>query len=169
MPDMQPADLGEHLQDRGFALREGPTGMAVDLENVNQELTSPASLDIQVVNAMPCTGYVNVLMDWDQNGSWGGASQCVGIGPAPEHVLVNFPVPLGFTGPLSLLGPPPFLIGPKDQWIWSRFTITERPVNLPWDGSGSFEDGETEDYFLEVWFLSPVEERTWGCIKGLYR
>lgn len=49
MPDMQPADLGEYLESHGFALREGPSGMAVDLAKVDEELTSPASLSIQVV------------------------------------------------------------------------------------------------------------------------
>jgi hypothetical protein len=32
----------------------------------------------------------------------------------------------------------------------SRFTIAEQPVNLPWSGDGSFEDGGTEDYLLEI-------------------
>ena len=50
MPDMQPADLGEVLKGSGFAFGEGPTGMAVDLENVNHELVSPAGLSIQVVD-----------------------------------------------------------------------------------------------------------------------
>ncbi|MHC4499129.1 MAG: DUF7901 domain-containing protein, partial [Planctomycetota bacterium] len=34
---------------------------------------------------------------------------------------------------------------------WSRFTITNVPLNNPdWNGEGSFEDGETEDYLLRV-------------------
>lgn len=107
------------------------------------------NVDIRVVNNMPnmTTGYVNVLFDWDLNGFWAGAAPCP-PGPAPEHVLVNFPVPNGFNGLLSALGPPPFLIGPNRGFIWARFSITERPVTLPWVGDGAFEDGETEDYLI---------------------
>jgi len=107
------------------------------------------NIDIQVVNNSQLDRYVNVLFDWDQNGQWTGASVCPN-GPAPEHVLVNFLVPPGFVGPLSALSPPPFMIGPKDQFVWSRFTISDVPVAANWDGSGSFDDGETCDYLLFV-------------------
>ncbi|MBN2171263.1 MAG: hypothetical protein JW819_08090 [Candidatus Krumholzibacteriota bacterium] len=127
------------------------------------------NIDIQVTNNMPVDGVVNVLFDWDQNGAWGGQSQCPGGVPAPEHVLVNFAVPMGFAGPLSLLGPPNFVIGPNPGYIWARFTISELPVQLPWDGSGGFEDGETEDYLIWVWDGVASQDRTWTAIKGLYR
>ncbi len=108
-------------------------------------------IDIRVNNTMPgnTIGFVNVLFDWDRNGFWAGAAPCP-PGPAPEHVLFNFPVPNGFKGLLSLLGPPPFRAGPFRGFVWARFTITERPVPLPWMGDGMFEDGETEDYLIYV-------------------
>jgi len=110
------------------------------------------NVDIDVTNA--AIGYVNVLMDWDHSGEWSGSSDCVQPGDAPEHVLVNWPVLLPYSGPLSgtpLLGPPPpFLIGPESGYVWTRFTFTEVPVPLPWTGEGSFEDGETEDYLLLI-------------------
>lgn len=127
------------------------------------------NVDIMVANAMPVVGYVNVLMDWDQSGDWGQTPLCPGAVPAPEHVLVNFPVPIGYSGPLSGLGPGGFLIGPNDQFVWSRFTISENPVVFPWDGSGGFEDGETEDYLLQIVDPTPVDDASWGVIKGLYR
>ena len=111
------------------------------------------NVDIDVSNFMPnqTAGYVNVLMDWNQDGFWGGSSPCPPAGtPAPEHVLVNFLVPNGFSGPLSMLGPPAFLIGPNSGYVWTRFSITEFPVPLPWDGSGMYEDGESEDYLIRV-------------------
>lgn len=110
------------------------------------------NVDIRVVNNMPnnTTGYVNVLFDWDLNGFWAGAMPCPGGQLAPEHVLVNFPVPNGFAGLLSTLNPGPFLIGPNPGFVWARFTITEIPVPLPWTGSGFFEDGETEDYLIYI-------------------
>jgi len=122
------------------------------LGTVCQTATWGTDVDIFVVNGMPVAGYVNMLMDWDQNGIWGGVSTCPG-GSAPEHVLVNCQVPIGFSGPLSALLPPPpsFRIGPNPGYVWARFTITEIPVpTQAWDGSGIFEDGETEDYLLQV-------------------
>lgn len=109
------------------------------------------TIDIRVTNNMPgnTTGFVNVLFDWDRNGFWAGASPCPGAA-APEHVLFNFPVPNGFTGLLSQLGPPPFLIGPGRGVVWARFSFTEIPVTIPWAGDGNFEDGETEDYLLYI-------------------
>jgi len=126
------------------------------------------NVDIHVVNNMPVVGYLNVLMDWDQGGSWFGAINCPGAS-APEHVLVDFPIPIGFAGPVSLLNPPPFLIGPQDGYVWTRFSITERPVGAGWDGSGLFEDGETEDYLLEVLDSTATETTDWSTVKALYR
>lgn len=111
-----------------------------------------ATIDIDVHNLMPgqAVGYVNVLIDWDQDGRWSSSSACPGPSAAPEHVLVNFPVPNGFEGPLSVLSPLPFQIGPNPGFVWARFSITEQPVPEDWHGDGSFEDGETEDYLLAV-------------------
>lgn len=107
-------------------------------------------VDILVTNSSQEQVFVNVVMDWDQAGTWGGASPCPGA-PAPEWVLVNFPVPPGFVGPLSALVPPPFLIGPNRGFVWARFTISETPiVATDWDGSGLFQIGESEDYLLRI-------------------
>ena len=65
---------------------------------------------------------------------------------------MNYQVPNPYDGPLSAILPPPgnFLAGPNQGYVWTRFTITERPVPLPWTGEGVFEDGESEDYLLRV-------------------
>lgn len=110
------------------------------------------NVDILVTNPSQLQAFVNVLIDWDQSASWGGVSPC-STGPAPEWVLVNFPVPPGFVGSLSLLAPPPFLIGPNNRFVWARFTISLEPILLTdWDGSGQFQAGETEDYLLRIDF-----------------
>jgi hypothetical protein len=129
------------------------------------------NVDIMVTNQMPVDAYFNLIIDYDMSGFWGGASMCP-QGQAPEHVVMNFfPIPMGYTGPLSgVPGVPSFLLGPNQGWVWARFTISEQPVPIPWQGEGSFEDGETEDYLLYVGSLpSPVEDSSWGTIKGLYR
>ena len=131
-----------------------PNSQGTPLGYVCQTAVWGGNVDIAVTNNMPnnTIGYVNVLMDWNQDGQWGGSVTCPG-NPAvqvPEHVLVNFPVPNGFTGPFSKLFPPNFVIGPNAGHVWTRFSITERPVLLPWSGDGQFEDGESEDYLLAV-------------------
>ncbi|MFC1676530.1 GEVED domain-containing protein [Planctomycetota bacterium] len=110
-------------------------------------------IDIDVTNNMPSntTGYVNVLVDWNQDGTWSGSSNCP-TGAVPEHVLVDFAVPNGYSGALSALmaAGSSFTIGPNQGYVWVRFSITEVPVGIVWDGTGVFEDGETEDYLLEI-------------------
>jgi hypothetical protein len=108
------------------------------------------NVDIIVQETYGLDAFVNVIIDWDQSGSWGGQSTCPGGQNAPEHVLINFLIPAGFSGPLSVLGPPPFLIGPMPDFVWARFTVTYQAVAVPWDGSGIFEDGESEDYLLQI-------------------
>jgi hypothetical protein len=121
------------------------------LGNACQMAVWGVCIDVNVTNFMPneTVGYVNILMDWNQDGAWGGSSPC-GFVNTPEHVLVDFPVPNGYSGPLSGLFPPPFQIGPNAGFVWTRFTITERPVGKHWNGEGSFEDGESECYLLRV-------------------
>lgn len=108
-------------------------------------------IDIWVVNSTIWGEVVNVIIDWDQNGVWGtGISVCPPNIPVPEHVLVDWVVPSGYIGLLSGLQPPGFIIGPNPGYVWARITIAELPVGINWDGSGSFEDGESEDYLLLV-------------------
>jgi len=102
------------------------------------------SLDMYWTNNMPEDAYVNVLIDWNRNGRWE---------PYDEQILTNFPVPTGSaTGLFSpdRERPPNFHIDPNPGYVWARFTITPDPVPIPWNGSGSFTDGETEDYLLKI-------------------
>jgi hypothetical protein len=108
-------------------------------------------IDIIVQNTTQNTVYVNVLFDWNHDGAWSGSSQCPFGPPVPEHVLVNHPVPAGYSGPLSGTAiTQPFFLGPQKGYVWARFTISETPVMQNWDGSGILGVGETEDYLLKV-------------------
>ena len=131
-----------------------PNGKGTPLGAICQVAAWGVDVDIDVHNHMPSqsVGFVNVLIDWNQDGQWGGSSICPGAPPrtVPEHVLVDFPVPNPYDGPLSALLPPFFLIGPNPGFVWARFSITERPVGADWHGEGNFEDGETEDYLLSI-------------------
>jgi len=121
-----------------------------------------SDIDILIHNWMPnhepyVQAYVNVLIDWNQDGQWQNdpGTTCYGI-MTPEHVLVDFVIPPQYDGTLSALGPPSFQIGPNEGYVWARFSITERPVGSDWNGEGTFEDGETEDYLLRVYHPPPV-------------
>ncbi len=116
------------------------------------------TIDIRVTNNSGQVAYVNILFDWNHDGVWAGSSRCGGV-DVPEHILVNFLVPNGYSGPLSSLSPSNFTIGPRGGYIWARFSITEQPVVKDWNGDGVFRDGETEDYLLYV--RPPLETCTW--------
>jgi hypothetical protein len=120
-----------------------------------------SDVDIALVNNLPGDAYLNVLFDWDANGLWEPlARTCAAGWTENEHVLVNFPIPAGFSGDLSNLSPPGFAI-PVDEPtpIWCRFTISDQPVQTGWDGAGVFGNGETEDYLLYVaWSLTDAPD-----------
>ncbi len=121
------------------------------LGNANESPGWGVNLDIEVHNRRTDgrDAYLNVLMDWNQDGKWQGSALGPN-GPVPEHALVNFPIPHGYDGPLSDLDPPSIELGPNPGYVWARFTISERPVQENWNGDGIFTDGETEDYLLRV-------------------
>lgn len=123
------------------------------LGNANESPGWGVNLDLEVHNQRPDgrEAYLNVLMDWNQDGKWHG-SVLTPSGLLPEHALVNFPIPHGYNGPLSALNPPSIKLGPNAGYVWARFTISEQKVveNQKWNGDGVFTDGETEDYLLRV-------------------
>jgi len=126
------------------------------LGTVCQMATWGVDIDIDIVEtADDRDSYVNVLADWNRSGEWSGASDCIAIQDAPEHVLVNWRVPDGYVGPLSNLAPPGFLIGPEPGHVWFRFTIIDQDdgplYHEDWNGEGDFaHGGETEDYLLLI-------------------
>jgi hypothetical protein len=116
------------------------------------------TFDARVTNNLALDGFVNVIFDWDQSGTWGGAAPCP-TGPAPEHAIVNVPIPAGYAGLLSGLFPGPIQLGPRAGYVWVRMTVSDQPVPQGWDGSGFFELGESEDYLLRV---DPDQEEELG-------
>jgi len=132
------------------------------------QATWPANVDIFLTNNNIDSVYVNVLVDWEQDGDWTGGVNCP-AGAVSERALQDFAVPPGFVGPLSLLGPPSFPIGPNTGYVWSRFTVTGDTIGGSWDGSGNFEDGESEDYLLHVGGPVSVGDASWGQVKSRYR
>ncbi len=165
-PDMYNRDEGMNdgdaglIKPRAYTIK-GPVGgedvyplIFTGLESMGNACFTAiwgATLDIEVHNNSTDghDAYVNVLMDWNHDGVWQGTARC-GSTDVPEHALVNFRVPNGYNGPLSGLNPPHIKIGPLDGYVWTRFTISDQPVQPGWNGDGVFGDGETEDYLLHV-------------------
>lgn len=110
---------------------------------------------------VPTVVYFNVLMDFNRNGVWDGVipTPC---GPIDEHVIKNLPIMPGFSGLASQLLPvaPDILVGADSGYVWCRFSLAPdpNPVPIPWDGSGFWEGGETEDYMLHIRGGTPSAE-----------
>ena len=120
-----------------------------------------SDLDLEVVNALPADAFINILVDWNQDGRWGGSANGCGS-QVPELTVENVTIPP--TGPtpipLSQLVPglPPIRIGPNPGFVWMRVTLTDTPLPYPqtWAGGlgsggwGIVPIGETEDYLIRI-------------------
>jgi hypothetical protein len=112
--------------------------------------------------------YVNVLIDWNQDGSWENIP-----GGTPEWVVQDHQVFLN-PGETKLESSTQFPWGwgamLSPQVFWVRITITRQPIgasgynyvdsNGCWDGSGAFQYGETEDFFFNPY--TPLVQKEGG-------
>jgi hypothetical protein len=75
--------------------------MGMPLGYTCQQAEWGADIDIDIHNQIPSgeLAYVNLLIDWNQDGQWAGSSTCPPGYSVPEHVLVDFVIPNGFHGP----------------------------------------------------------------------
>ncbi len=123
----------------------------------------------------PRTVYLNVLMDFNEDGDWNDALLCDPDLCAPEWVAKNHAFLL-VPGCLNYFTPQ-FRVGPSPGNSWMRITLTDDPVSddFPWKGSvghradDAFAGGETEDYPIVITAATPALPSTWGEIKGYYR
>jgi len=115
----------------------------------------PATVSFQTFNCgQPVEGYLNVLVDMNEDGDWNDNFAC-GTQCAKEWAVRNqlVPLPAGCKAQVSLS----FLVGPRAGHGWMRVSLTLEPVppDFPWNGSagmpaGTFRGGETEDYPVEI-------------------
>lgn len=129
--------------DAGIAAPVAFTACAVT--NVDFEVYSCASIDR--------TAYVNVLVDWNQDGDWSDHFDCAGVCThewAAKNVLVSL-------APGCNTITIPVMAGPNAGDGWMRVTISNDPVpdDFPWAGSAtiagqSLNNGETEDYPVRI-------------------
>jgi GEVED domain len=104
--------------------------------------------------------YLNVLVDWNQDGDWNDVLGCGVVGTpnfqcAPEWAVMNQVVSL--TPGCNNLVTPNFRVGPNPGQGWMRITLSEQPApsDFPWNGTlgtpnHSFSRGETEDYPVRI-------------------
>ncbi len=113
------------------------------------------SLTFLVFNCDPfeaVTAYLNVLLDFNQDGDWNDNFACGSQpgGPlAHEWAVKNQQVllPVGCTSMSSRS----FLVGPNGGESWMRLTLSLHPVgdDFPWAG-GPLVSGESEDYPVTI-------------------
>ncbi|HEX7879506.1 MAG TPA: hypothetical protein VF720_08855, partial [Candidatus Eisenbacteria bacterium] len=139
----------------GFDYVISGTGTPVPLGQVYGTSTPGVNFDMEIHNQMPGTHYLNLLVDWDRNGRWEPYRTWDSNGsPATEWPIKDLAVPAGFNGMLSQLTTNPIPVGPFPGLVWCRFVLTPNQLfpslGLGWNGSGTFNSGESEDYLLQV-------------------
>jgi plastocyanin len=139
----------------------------------------------QSVDGMRPRLYLNVWVDSNRDGDWADSFRgCPSAGPALEHIVIDWPVPLVTTA--ASLGPQTVWVttsGPvywpaemADRPAWLRVTLSERESNktLPpgvgtyGDGRGHdvpFKLGETEDYLYRSYEYADPTVAKWGRLS----
>jgi len=84
---------------------------------------------------------VNILIDLNIDGDWTDAG---------EHVVQNQPIPLPGPAEATFVSTPFSTVGATPGQTWLRLTLSRTPVTVPWNGTGLFECGETEDWNITI-------------------
>jgi len=151
-PDLIPNLVDSDKDDRMF----------VQLNIQNAQLTFTVTVD---ENAPDIPRYVNVLIDFDQNGNWTEGSY------GDEWAVINFEVSVK-PGNTETITTPSFSWGndainlPTPAWLRIALTREEIDESLftdlgGWDGSGSFDYGEIEDHLVYLIDNPPDPEDEW--------
>ncbi|MGB3904577.1 MAG: glycosyl hydrolase [Anaerolineae bacterium] len=144
-------EVDQDLHDDGVEIRELATCTHADLEVGISVLSRD---DAQHPYDAEHLLYLNVLVDWDGDGSWSGRVSCPQGLVASEWAVRNLPMDVSSwpQGATFALVPLEFPVGPRAGQTWARFTLSYGEVisGDDWDGRGSFTFGETEDYLVTV-------------------
>lgn len=122
----------------------------VDFVVVLTSIPPPAAMTVNVTGSPGSSGgayWVNVLIDLNLDGRWGG------VAGLPEWVVKNFPVQVT-AGATTQVPLPPFLFGFGNRLpdgAWMRILLSREPVSGgDWSGTGSFTAGEVEDHVISL-------------------
>jgi len=113
-----------------------------------------ATVQFEVTNNIATDNLiVNILIDLNIDGDWTDAG---------EHVVQNQAIPLPGPDENTFVSNPFNTVGATPGQTWLRLTLTRTPVTVPWDGTGLFDCGETEDWNItieeevpEEWYYKP--------------
>jgi hypothetical protein len=119
------------------------------------------SLQTVRMNAYNCsdhnvTAYLNLLVDWNQDGDWVDSVLCFQNKIcAPEWAVMNNVVTL--VPGCNIVTSPSIQVGPREGDAWMRITLSSDPApnDFAWNGSkglvgGALKGGETEDYPVRI-------------------
>ncbi len=137
-PDGMPNLTGNDAHDDGLRLFQ--VVLAGPQPSVNIAFAATISAD-----APPGPRFFNVLIDRNLDGRWSGTAD----DRRPEWVIRNW-VEMPQPGQTILIQPPPTEIaygGLLPDGAWLRAVLSREPIRAEvWDGRGTFEHGEVEDY-----------------------
>ena len=146
-PDLVPNLVDSDKDDRIFVILSGKKAKISFVVSVSQ-------------NAPDVTRYANILVDFDQNGSWCNGSY------GTEWPIINMPVDVD-PGTSKTITTPEFWWGNQSilpSPVWIRIALTREMINATyfsnnWDGSGQYEYGEIEDHIVYLTDdIEPEEE-----------
>ena len=151
-PDNVPNLVDSDRDDRMF--------LFVNMQNA--QITFTVKVD---ENAPDVTRYINVLIDFDQNGNWTEGTY------GDEWAIINLEVDVP-PGQTEIITTPSFTWGndPLDlpTPAWMRVALTREEIDESlftdeggWDGSGSFDYGEIEDHLVYLIDNPPDPEDEW--------
>jgi len=135
-------------------------------------LESRLAFTVSVAASAPdTTRHLNVLIDFDQSGNWATGTS------GPEWPVTNLALHLK-PGSSTTVITPAFAWGTSSARmspVWMRALLTRQTVDASryspaagWDGSGQFEQGEVEDYFVFLMENPPAPAETrWPPAPGL--
>jgi len=111
-----------------------------------------AAVQFEVTNWGANDLLVNILIDLNQDGVWSGLS---------EHVVQNQAINLPAVNESTFWSNSFSTVGATPGPTWLRLTLSRTPVTVPWDGTGQFACGETEDWLIDIeeeeegWYYKP--------------
>jgi len=157
-PDGVPNLVDSDSDERAFVIINGSEGRLAFTISV-------------AANAPDLNRYLNILMDFDQDGKWTGGTA------GPEWRVKNLAVSIE-PGDSATVITPTFCWGTTPvpmSPVWMRALLSREIVSEEtfaaqggWDGSGSFAHGEVEDYFVFLMEKPPPPQQIhWPPAPGL--